>query len=102
MIFYQVKKGLILCIIAYFVFVEAKFKLTKKQKQSSDLYSLLLLYPTGGHSLFLLHPAGGNISLLLYPAGGNSSVLLSLAGKQFDRTYFYREETNLYLFPPAG
>jgi hypothetical protein len=51
-----------------FYFVEAKFKLTKKQKQSSDLYSLLLLYPVGGHGLFLLHPAGGNSLLLLYPA----------------------------------
>ena len=60
MIFYQVKKGLILSIFAYFIFVEARFKLTKKQKQSSDLYSLLLLYPAGGNSLFLLHPVGGN------------------------------------------
>ena len=102
MIFYQVKKGLILSIFAYFIFVEAKFKLTKKQKQSSDLYSLLLLYPACGHSLFLLHPAGGNSLLLLYLACGHSLVLLSLAGKQFDRTYFYREETNLFLFPPAG
>jgi hypothetical protein len=101
MIVYQAKKGVILSILAYFIFVEAKFKLTKKQKKSSDLYSLLLLYPTGGHSLFLLPPAGGNSSLLLYLAGGHSLVLLSLAGKQFDRT-FYREETNLYLFPPAG
>ena len=56
--------------------------------------SLFLLYPAGGNSLLLLHPAGGNSSLLLHPAGGNSLVLLSLAGKQFDRTYFYREETN--------
>ena len=66
------------------------FKPPKDGKQII-LYSLLLLYPAGGNSLFLLHPAGGH-----------SLVLLSLAGKQFDRTYFYREETNLYLFPPAG
>ena len=40
----------------YFIFVEAKFKLTKKQKPSSDIYSLLLLDPAaaGGNSLFLL------------------------------------------------
>ena len=50
--------------------------------------------------MFLLYTAGGNSSLLLYPAGGNSLVLLSLAGKQFDLTYFYREETNLYLYFP--
>ena len=56
MIFYHVKKGLSLSIFAYFIFVETKFKPTKKQKQSSDLYSLLLLYPAGGNSLFLLHP----------------------------------------------
>jgi hypothetical protein len=97
MIFYQVKKGLILSIFAYFIFVE-----TKKQKQSSNLYSLLLLYTACGHSLFLLHPAGGNSLLLLYPACEHSLVLLSPAGKQFDCTKFYREETNLCLLPPAG
>ena len=74
MIFYHVKNGLILSIFADFIFVESIFKLTKKQKQSSDLYSLLLLYPVGGNSLFLLHPAVGNTSFLIYPAGGYSFV----------------------------
>ena len=54
------------------------------------------LFPACGHSLFLLHTAGGNSLFLLYPAGGNTLVLLPLAGKQFDLTYIYREETNLY------
>jgi hypothetical protein len=90
MIFYQVKRGLILSIFASFIFVEAKFKLTKKQKQSPDLYSLLLLYPAGENSLFLL-----------CPAVGHSLFLLSLTGKQFDHTYFYREETNIYLYCQA-
>ena len=44
------------------------------------VYSLLLLYRTGGNSLFLLYPAGGNSLLLLHPAGGNSSLLLHPAG----------------------
>ena len=69
-------------IFAYFLLAEAKSKVTKKQKKSSDM-SLLLLYPAGGTSF-----------LLLYPAGENTFVLLSLAGKQFDLTYLYREETN--------
>jgi hypothetical protein len=42
--------------------VNSNFKLTKKPKQSSDLHSLVLLYPAGGDSLFLLHPAGGSSS----------------------------------------
>jgi hypothetical protein len=67
------------------------FKPPKVGEKKIIVYSLLLLYLAGGNSL-----------CLLYPAGGNSFVLLSLAGKQFDLTYFYREETNLYLFPPAG
>ena len=74
--------NMMICIFAYFIYVEAKFKLTKKQKQSSNLYSLLLLYPACGNSLLLLHPAGGNSLLLLYPACGNM------------------EETNLYLYFP--
>jgi hypothetical protein len=47
--------------------------------------------------LFLLHPTGGNSFFLLYSAGGHSLVLLSHAGKQFDHTYFYREETKIYI-----
>ena len=109
LIFDQVKSGLILSILAYLIFVEAKFKPTKKQKQSSDLYSLLLLYPAGGHSLFLLHPAGGNSLLLLYPAGGHSLFLLNPAGGnsspyftlQVD-TAMLRREVSPKLFPPAG
>ena len=97
-IFYHVKKVLILCIFAYFIFVEAKFKLTKKRKQSSDLYSLLLFYPEGENSLFLLHPAGGLSSLLLYPAGRKSLVSFSLAGKQFDLTYIFVQGGNKFIF----
>ena len=36
MIFNHVEEGLILSIFTYFIFVEAKFKLTKTQKESSD------------------------------------------------------------------
>jgi hypothetical protein len=42
----------------------------------------------------LLVLTSGNSSLLLNPVSGNSLVLVSLAGKQFDLFYFYREETN--------
>ena len=52
-IFYHVSKGYILSIFAYLLFAEAKFEVTNKQKQSSDLCSLLLLYPASGNSFFL-------------------------------------------------
>ena len=47
----------------YFLCAEAESQLTKKQRQSSDLFFLLLLYPAGGNSLLYSAAPTGCVNL---------------------------------------